>query len=181
MTERARLRIDVWCEDTRQESFIRQVLVERGFSKRRMEFHIAPKGDGSAEQWVLREYANAMRRLRSRNYQHHLGLVVMRDGDRVGFARRVAEMDAVLDATGLAKRAAGERVALPFPQWSVESWLLALLGHEAGEEKADKARFEAAHGAEGVAAVKQAASRWAGHSPRSASMTSADAEFGRLG
>lgn len=180
MSDRSRRRIEIFCEDPRQEVFIRYVLVELGFSKRRMRFQIAPRGTGAAEQWVLAQYPEAVRRLRSRSYQHDLALLAMRDGDRPGFAARQAEMDARLQQSGLTPRAAVERIALPFPQWSIESWLLLLLGEPAAEVQEDKRAFEQRFGDATAVHVKAAARVWPTSGRRSASMRVADAELDRL-
>ncbi|MCB9541615.1 MAG: hypothetical protein H6703_04100 [Myxococcales bacterium] len=181
MTDRRRLRLDVWCEDPRQASFLRHLPAGLGFDKRRLEFHVAPRGDGAAERWVLLQYPEAMRRLRSRKYQQHLGLVIMRDGDRPGFARRVAEMDAALTAAAMPVRGAAERVALPFPQWCVESWLLVLLGEAADEAASDKQAFQSAHAGQETDATRAAAAAWSGCPTPTPSMQAADAEIARLG
>lgn len=178
--DRSRMRLDVWCEDQLQSMFLRRLLIQIGFDGRRLEFHIAPKAAGSAERWVLSNYPSAVSRLRSKSYQRHLGLLAMRDGDRDGFEVRQAQMDAQLARYGIASRAPGERIALPFPQWCVESWLLVLLGHEAAEAKADKQAFAGRVGRGVAAAVAQAVRAWGGQPAPTVSMLKAETELQRL-
>lgn len=90
-------------------------------------------------------------------------------------------MDTALDEAGLSRRESDERVALPFPQWSIESWLLVLLGDEAAESKDDKARYETRYGRPvDASTIKAAVGAWCGEIC-SASMSSATDELARLG
>lgn len=47
------------------------------------------------------------------------------------------ELDEALQSAGLDPRARDERISLPVPTWSIESWLLALSGREDIDEKRD--------------------------------------------
>lgn len=188
--ERAGVRGAVVVEDRRTERFIRHLLDELGFEKRNFAFKTAPTGAGAAEAWVLAQYPAEVRELRSRGPQN-LCLIAVRDGDAAGVARRKAELDAALQQAGLATRGAAERIATPVPTWSIETWLLALLGEPGvGEAKkrsapnplAWKLVYEHAHGRDERDAFRQAAAAWRRVAATSTLPSLADGaiEFGRI-
>jgi hypothetical protein len=142
-TERKRLRGVVLCEDRQHEQFLRALLDHLGYdSRHRFRFRPAPAGKGDAKQWIRAQYPTEVKALRSNNYQR-LALVAMRDGDNVGFGGQQSDLDDALVEAELSKRQGEERIALPVPTWSIETWLLALLGidrpHEAESRKHDYA------------------------------------------
>ncbi len=142
VSKRKGLRGAVLVEDARTRDFVRALLRETGFEDRRFRFEVAPRGMGAAEAWVLRRYPVKVRWLRSKRHQKGLRLVVHRDGDRVGTVRRKQEFDSSLAAEELAERGQDEAIALLVPTWSIETWLLVLLGHDGVDEtRSMKAEF----------------------------------------
>lgn len=118
----------VLVEDRRTERFIRHLLEHLGFDLRgkRIRFVVAPSGEGSGEAFVKRAYPAEVKYLRSR---HPLCfLLAIRDGDGDGVRARKAQLDEVLKESGLAARGEKERIGTPVPTWSIETWLLDLLG-----------------------------------------------------
>ncbi|MCB9664678.1 MAG: hypothetical protein H6732_11240 [Alphaproteobacteria bacterium] len=179
-------------EDKRTERFFRGLLVALGFEKRGFRFLTAPSGVGAGEAWVREQYPTEVRYLRSRSYQA-LCVVAVRDGDNVGVSKRKAELDHALTNAGLAVRQPKEAIATPVPTWSIENWLLDLLGHEGVDEgqcPSDapktpwKRVFERDHAADERSALRGAVGAWV--SPRSAppelpSLTDGRSEMDRIG
>lgn len=85
-----RVRLHVWCEDQRQEQFVRALFTGRrfGMAARDLMFRLPPKGKGSAAQWVIANFNRAMQAARSGKHQAKLGVLVMVDGDNEGVKRR---------------------------------------------------------------------------------------------
>ncbi len=82
---RPKVRVTILCEDKAHEHFIRKVCEHSGLSPVRIE--IAPRGRGSAEAWVRKQYAREVQRLRQ--YAHELvALITITDGDRFGVSER---------------------------------------------------------------------------------------------
>jgi len=150
----------VLVEDKRQERFVRRLFEHLGFEARNLRFNIAPSGRGAAEAWVRKLYPDEVRALRSRNYQKSLGLLAMRDGDAVGVTARKLELDDELRASGLEARRAEERIAVPVPTWSIETWLLHLLGKEALPEYTTFKNSFPRAGERERSAIQLAAEQW---------------------
>lgn len=173
-------------EDQRTQRFLMRLLAHQGFTGR-FEYQIAPAGQGAAERWVLLRAIEEIAALRARAYQR-LSVVVVRDGDNVGVAVRMGEVDEALVAAGQAKRAMNERIALPVPTWSVETWLLHLLGAPQVDQNQRppaggamwKERFEHQFGASEGQAAKQAAANWPNFPTELPSLDQAVIELRRL-
>ena len=154
-------------EDRRTERFFRHLIECFGGNLRRVRVVVAPAGSGSAEAWVRKQYPQHVQFLRSNNFQN-LFLLACRDGDAVGVVRRKAEMDEALRETGKPVREPSEAISLPVPTWSIENWLLALLGEPRIDEGRDSAIlgaqwkhvFEQKYGDTEGEALKTAASAW---------------------
>ncbi|MEK7704092.1 MAG: hypothetical protein AAB426_03970 [Myxococcota bacterium] len=117
-------RIEVWCEDRSHERFARELLTARyRVNARRLFFHVAPSGGGSASQWVIAQYPEVRKRARSKVRQLRLGFLVMIDGDSVGRASRMSALD---EAGG--PRTNADHIAVFVPTWSIETWLVWLSG-----------------------------------------------------
>jgi len=159
-SDRGQVRGVLLTEDKRTERFFRHLLRDLGYDTRRFDFQTAPSGEGAAEAWVRRRYPAAVKVLRSRNYQHDLCAIVVRDGDRLGVEERKEELDAELSDAGLEHREPGERIATPVPTWSIETWLLALLGEtDVSEGISLKEAFEHRYPQEREA-LREAAQTW---------------------
>lgn len=160
MTDRKGLRGVVLSEDKRQERFIRLLLSELGFEKRSFRFEPAPAGDGAAEAWVRKRYPREVKHLRSNNFQR-LAVIAMRDGDNVGVDGRKAELDQELQSNNLASREQQELIVTPVPTWSIETWLLALLGDDvSGEHESLKNQFEHRYRSRDKTILHDAANTW---------------------
>lgn len=166
MADRSKMRIEYRAEDVRTERFLRRLLEQLGYHPRKIRGTIAPKGQGAAERWVLRQYPDQVRRLRSKGSEA-VGLIAVRDADGTPLASRKAEFDDALREAEMAPRGSEERIALPVPAWSIENWLLVLLGHEDVDEtkaapsgQSYKNRFGEKHGGNEGDAAKRAALAW---------------------
>lgn len=119
-------RLYVLCEDRWQERFVRQLLERYDIACLQVE--IAPAGKGAGSAWVRKTYPGLAKRLRSKNFQKSLGLLVVIDGDNLGFHKRKRELDEERRSQGLAVRSSTEPVAIFVPTWSIETWLAELCG-----------------------------------------------------
>jgi hypothetical protein len=162
MSDRGAMRGVVLCEDKLTEQFARKLLSNLGFdTRRRIRFARAPAGEGSGEAWVRQRYPREVRELRSKRHQRDLCLLAIRDGDRFGTDVRKRELDEQLVSTQLAPRQATERIATPVPTWSIESWILSLLGEtELHEREPAKAELVRRHGERIGEAIAAAARAW---------------------
>lgn len=167
--EAGKLRVWLLCEDSRQDRFFRRLLVREGVEPRRIDVQIAPAGAGSAAAWVLARYPEVVRRLRSKKHQIGLCVVAVIDGDNEGVEGRKRALDAALRRIGQDVRSPGEKIALPVPTWSVETWLWWLLGEpgttEAHSMKSDFERKYGRRSDENVRAVDRAVLAWPGPEP----------------
>lgn len=185
-SDRRGLRGVVVVEDQRTQRFLMRLLAHLGFTGR-FEYQIAPAGQGAAERWVLLRAIEEIAAQRARAHQR-LSVVVVRDGDNVGVAVRMEEVDQALVAAGQAKRSIHERIALPVPTWSVETWLLHLLGEQQVDQNQRppaggamwKQHYEHQFGAFEGQAAKQAAAKWPKSPTGLPSLDQAVIELGRL-
>lgn len=154
-SDRKKLRGKVLAEGRRDERFFRVLLDHLGFRIGNVRFETAPRGRGDAKAWVRAQYAAQVELLRRKRHQR-LFLLAVRDGDNVGFAVRKADLD------NAAPRRDDEPIAIPVPTWSIETWLLALLGDEGIEEDASrKLDFERCYpGKAERQALRDAARAW---------------------
>ena len=161
-SEHKQLRGIVLSEDPRTESFLRKLLLDLGFEQTRLRFRPAPKGQGSASAWIRAQYPLEVKLLRQKRHQRGLFLIAVCDGDSDGLAHRKESLGAALRAAGLAHRRKNERIATPVPTWSIETWLLALLGDDRVDENDSKKRtFERRYPrAKEGQALREAAQAW---------------------
>jgi hypothetical protein len=162
MNARASMRGVVLCEDKLTERFVRKLLGSLGFdTQRRIRFETAPSGSGSGEAWVKQRYPHEVRLLRSKRHQRDLCLLAIRDGDRFGVDVRKRELDEQLETEQLAPRQPRERIATPVPTWSIETWLLTLLGDDRWHEGVPvKAELAKRHGERADEAIVAAVRAW---------------------
>jgi len=89
-----RVRLVIWCEDRRQEQFLRSLFATSsyGLTRRDLTVHLAPSGIGSAAQWVAANFHKAMQLARAQKHQRRLGILVMIDGDNEGVLGRKRQL-----------------------------------------------------------------------------------------
>lgn len=163
---RSGIRGVVLCEDKRTERFVRHLLEELGFEKRKWDFRPAPSGKGAGEAWVLTQYPGEVKAQRAKASENRC-LIAIRDGDRFGVRHRKEQLDAALKSCEMTLRQQEERIATPVPTWSIENWLLNLLDHPSIDESASsvdgqtwKHVFENMPGQEERTALMDAATAW---------------------
>ena len=183
-TDLRQLRGTVLVEDPRTERFVRELLLHLGFERHKLRFLPAPKGKGDAKAWIRApsQYPSEVRKVRQRRFQQVFLITVM-DGDNADPVRRKGELDGCLRAQGMDPRQADERIALPVPTWSIETWLLALLGESVDETTSQKRVFERRYPGKERSALREAAQAWrvrAGGIPSVPSLADSRIEMRRL-
>lgn len=175
-------RIRVWCEDRQHEQFARKFLTgHRGVDRRRIEFEIAPKGRGSASQWVIKRYSDVETKARLTHSQTRLGFLVIVDGDDEGVVPRKRKLCGEPD-----RRQDNDRIAIWVPTWSIETWVLWLCRQQVDNRDVDEARsFKSELDAGSFTAqVKAAVKEWSrlptDETGRLPSLTDAESELRRL-
>ena len=66
--------------------------------------------------------------------------MAVRDGDSAGLTSRKTDLDGALRDAELDPRQEDERIATPVPTWSIETWILALLGDASVDETVSRKR-----------------------------------------
>lgn len=132
------------CEDTQHETFARRFLEKAGWSTRRLRVEKAPRGRGSAVQFIRERFPIELSAYRSNRNRVTQALVVMLDGDNKGVAGRLNELATVCEAQGMKPRGEDEHVVIIVPTWNIETWLAYLDGAEVDENKSDYPRLDRA-------------------------------------
>ena len=123
----------VLCEDEQQAVFIGRFLKARRLRIR--EMHIAPIGQGSAEQYVRQHYPERVKKYRRDSHHVFVALVVMIDADAKSVEQRLRELERELVRVAPPGRQADERIAVLVPRRSIETWIRYLQGEEVNEEE----------------------------------------------
>jgi len=125
------------CEDLQQEVFARHFFLKRGFDRRKIRSAIHPKGKGSGEQGVRRQYPQEVRTYRRKHHYLAINLAVFIDADpNVTVRQRKAELDGALKADGQETRQPDEQIAVFVPKRNIETWIHYLMGETVDEETA---------------------------------------------
>lgn len=180
---RSQRRVWILCEDRQTERFLRRLCERYGVQA---TVRPAPSGLGAAEAWVRNNYAEYVRKRRSKNFQTNLGLLIAIDGDNLGVTARLEQLDEQLDLEGIPRRGSDEPVAIFVPTWSIETWLAHLHGTEGIDEtKSLKEHGELRalwrDGASAAATCKTAAAAWKSTATPLPSLRSAYEEAPRVG
>jgi hypothetical protein len=130
------------CEDTQQETFVRRFLEKAGWSTRRLRVEKAPRGRGSAAQFVRDRFPIEMSAHRSNRNRVSEGLVVILDGDRPGVDGRLSELANACLGEGIVPRKPEDRVLILVPTWNIETWIAYLNGTNVDEGNADYPRLD---------------------------------------
>lgn len=130
MGNRRRTDVVVLCEDQQQQVFARRFLLEMD-SKWQVRSVLAPRGKGSAEQFVRRQFVEELSEHRRRHVS--TTLVVMIDGDNRGPARRKADLEAACKEQDVPFVGPSDRVLIVVPTWRIETWLAYLEGQDVDE------------------------------------------------
>jgi hypothetical protein len=87
-------RVIIVVEDDHHEMLIRRYLKKRGLVEREMRIRRSPSGEGSAENWVRKTFANEVSNYRSRHAQ--TALIVVIDADKATVQHRLQQLDQAL-------------------------------------------------------------------------------------
>jgi len=128
-----RVQAVILCEDKQQEVFVRRLLVTMEWPKRNLRLEPAPAGQGSAEQFVRKQFPKESRAYRRKRGHVALALIVVMDGDHRGVQGRLAELDETCRQDNVEVRRPDDHVLVAIPTWEIETWL-AYLGGEAVDE-----------------------------------------------
>src|SRR5712692_1503626 len=128
------------CEDRQHETFARRFLEKAGWPTRRLRVEIAPRGRGSAVQFVRERFPKELSAYRSNRNRVAQGVVVILDGDNQGVVGRHDELANACQVQGVKPREKGEQVAIIVPTWNIETWLAYLNGADVDEGKSDYQR-----------------------------------------
>lgn len=128
------VQIEVVCEDSQHEAFIRRVLSGLGYDRNRFRVTKSPHGRGAADAWVLAQLPRLLREYRARHREYFI--VVMMDADRATANDRLQQLDELCLAQGVAPRRPDERVAVLLPKRNIETWLAYLDGKTVDEHSA---------------------------------------------
>ncbi|HEX7180744.1 MAG TPA: hypothetical protein VF756_02790 [Thermoanaerobaculia bacterium] len=130
-----KLRCLLLCEDAEQEWLFRPIL-KNLFHRVRVE----PRIPNGGFTFVLARLADAAKYLRQRP-KEAVGLLVVIDGDKDGYQRRLDKIQEVLRTAGLDLKSS-DRIATCIPTRNVETWELWLCGYRDLDETSDyKSRF----------------------------------------
>jgi hypothetical protein len=128
-----KLRCRLLCEDNEQERFFRPIL-ERSFGRIKVE---KPTKHGGAS-FVLQRLPDLATYIRQ-HHQEAVGLLVVIDGDTVGYAHRLQE---IAVAAGLDGAHWEKKIAKCIPCRSIETWEMWLCGaRDLDEQTSYKATF----------------------------------------
>ena len=129
------------CEDQQHAVFVRRLLREMGWTHSNMRTEFLSPGSGSAEQFVRERFVKELAEYRRVRNRVSATLVVMIDGDRLGPARRRAELKDACQSQGVAFLESAERVLIAVPTWQIETWFAYLDGEDVDETKRDYRRL----------------------------------------
>ena len=122
--------IIILCEDRQHEAFARRFLRRRDLTNRNIRVKMAPRGRGSAEQFVREQYPEEVQFYRSRQYRVSQALIVLIDADE---RDRYRELSDALNTNSVPDRNDTERVAVFAPARNIETWLAYLAGQDVDE------------------------------------------------
>ena len=128
-----RVQVEVVCEDSQHEAFIRRVLVGLGHDPNKFRVTKSPRGRGAADAWVLAQVPRLLREYRARHREYFI--IVMMDADRATAKDRLQQLDDLCMAQGVAPRRSDGRVAVLLPKRNIETWLAYLDGETVDENR----------------------------------------------
>jgi len=133
VSKSSRVYVIVVLEDSRHEMLARRYLKSRGMGEREMRIKRSPSGEGNAEGWVRKTFAEEVNVYRSRHAK--TALIVVIDADSQTVQERWRQLDQALEDVG--KRRVDvehEQIARLVPKRNVETWILCLNEQEVDED-----------------------------------------------
>lgn len=83
-----RRRLHVLCEDALHQGFVERLADRYGIGPRQRKIDASPNARGSAAEYVLNKFVEAVAKWRAERHDKNVGLLVVIDGDEHGSARR---------------------------------------------------------------------------------------------
>jgi hypothetical protein len=128
----------VLCEDKLTESLLRSYLKSHNINARNIRFVTSPKGRGSGERFVIRQFPTQVDAYRISKAKKTTWPIVVIDADTGTVATHITELDSSLRTCGNERlrslRLENENIARLIPRRDIETWLLILDGTDANEE-----------------------------------------------
>lgn len=122
-------------EDSRQQQLIRKYLKKLSLKPHEMRFYSSPAGQGSAEGWVRRSFAEQISAYRNRQAKAASFLIVVIDADNHSVQERLAQLAQALKNAGKPPIDPGrDQVARLVPKRNIETWILCLNDQVVDEE-----------------------------------------------
>jgi hypothetical protein len=126
------------CEDTLTSTLLRSYLKRLRFDPRNIRFIVSPRGRGSGEHFVLKQYPEQVNAYRLSKAKKETWLIVAVDADTGTVARRLEQLSASLRQCENLRlremRIEDERIARLVPRRNVETWILVLTGTTTNEQ-----------------------------------------------
>jgi hypothetical protein len=147
-----KLRCWLLCEDIEQERLFRPIL--EGLSRQRVR--VEPRKPHGGASFVLQQVGRLAGYIRQHK-QEAVALLVVIDGDRAGFQKRLAEIG---EAAGFSKASWEKKVARCVPCRNVETWVLWLCGERDVDEERDYKHVFRQRVERGEMSARTAAEAW---------------------
>jgi hypothetical protein len=120
----------VLAEDQRSGILFRRY-VQRALDVRKIRVESAPRGKGSAYDWVIQQYPKEVKEQRNRvsaKNQNNAVLLVHVDADNKTVVERAQQLEDALRTNSAASRTQSERIAVCVPKRNTETWIHGLCG-----------------------------------------------------
>lgn len=141
MMTRRRVQYVLVCEDQQHETFARRFLREARLVTDRYQLRVerSPGGRGAADRFVQETYVTEL----DAGRRTHVAttLVLVADGDAMGFSERLRRLDEACRRQGVAPRSRADSVAVFIPTWNIETWLAYLDDQTVDESRKDYSRL----------------------------------------
>lgn len=143
MTDRVS-RIVLLCEDDAQQRLAFAYMKHCGINTKYDVVRLvgSRRQQGSAKQWVIRQFPEQLHACRQRSARARTQLVVFVDADEDSVEHREQQLWRGVSDDGSATRLEGDAVVLLIPRWHVETWIKARLGETVSEDEPCKGRKE---------------------------------------
>lgn len=127
-------RVIVLLEDDRHKQFVYRYLIQRGLEPHAIRILRSPSGEGSAENWVRRQFVKEVSAYRNRRVRADTALIVMIDADARSVRDRCNQLDEALQQAHKEIVTIEEQIARFVPKRNIETWILCLNGHAVTED-----------------------------------------------
>jgi len=121
-------KIVVLAEDLRQGNSVYHYLIRCGQHQRSIVLRLAPRGQGSGEQYVRERYPIEVAYYRHRSRLRSAALATVLDADTGSVEEHERELTSALAAAGEAEREDAEAISVLIPKRNIETWILCLSG-----------------------------------------------------